>query len=144
MALILILATSQPVLRLLLLLVTGVGYAALTFFIQDRFCLVLPAVSPALTLLFGGIGCLGYEFVLEQRAKRRVSGMFSTMVSPEVLAYMQEDPDRFRLTGEKKMATIFFSDLAGFTTISESVSAEDLAKILNRYHRLPIERKAEA
>ena len=133
LAWLLILATGQPVLRLILLLMAGVGYAVLTFFVQDRFSLVLPAVSPALTLLFGGIGCLGYEFVLEQRAKRRVSGMFSTMVSPEVLAYMQEDPDRFRLTGEKKMATIFFSDLAGFTTISESVSAEDLAKILNRY-----------
>ena len=133
LALFLILATSQPVLRLLFLLIAGGGYAVLTFFVQDRFSLVLPAVSPALTLLFGGIGCLGYEFVLEQRAKRRVSGMFSTMVSPEVLAYMQEDPDRFRLTGEKRMATIFFSDLAGFTTISESVSAEDLAKILNRY-----------
>ena len=129
LALLLILVTHQPILRLIFLLLAGGGYAALTFFIQDRFSLVLPTVSPALTLLFGGIGCLGYEFVLEQRAKRRVSGMFSTMVSPEVLTYMQEDPDRFRLTGEKKTATIFFSDLAGFTTISESVSAEDLAKI---------------
>ncbi|NDC80545.1 MAG: CHASE2 domain-containing protein [Verrucomicrobia bacterium] len=132
-ALLIILATSQPVLRLALLLIAAIGYAVATFFVQDELSLVLPVVNPALTLLLGGIGCLSYEFVLEQRAKRRVSGMFSTMVSPEVLAYMQEDPDRFRLTGEKKMATIFFSDLAGFTTISESVSAEDLAKILNRY-----------
>jgi len=133
LALLLILATSQPVLRLGLLLLAALGYAVLTFFLQDRISLVLPAVNPALTLLLGGIGCLSYEFVLEQREKRRVRGMFSTMVSPEVLAYMQADPDRFRLTGEKKMATMFFSDLAGFTTISESVSAEDLAKILNRY-----------
>jgi adenylate cyclase len=133
LALLLILATSQPVLRLVLLLLVALGYAVLTFFVQDRLDLVLPVVNPALTLLLGGIGCLGYEFVLEQREKRRVRGMFSTMVSPEVLAYMQADPDRFRLTGEKKMATMFFSDLAGFTTISESVTAEDLAKILNRY-----------
>ena len=133
LALLLILVTSQPVLRLTLLLLAAIGYAVLSFFVQDHLSFVLPVVNPALTLLLGGIGCLSYEFVLEQRAKRRVSGMFSTMVSPEVLAYMQEDPDRFRLTGEKKMATIFFSDLAGFTTISESVSAEDLAKILNRY-----------
>jgi adenylate cyclase len=133
LALALILATSQPVLRLILLLLATLGYAVLSFFIQDRLDLVLPVVNPALTLLLGGIGCLSYEFVLEQREKRRVRGMFSTMVSPEVLAYMQADPDRFRLTGEKKTATIFFSDLAGFTTISESVTAEDLAKILNRY-----------
>ncbi|NDD81118.1 MAG: CHASE2 domain-containing protein [Verrucomicrobia bacterium] len=103
LALLLILATSQPVLRLGLLLLAALGYAVLTFFIQDRMNLILPAVNPALTLLLGGIGCLSYEFVLEQREKRRVRGMFSTMVSPEVLAYMQADPDRFRLTGEKKM-----------------------------------------
>ena len=133
LALLLILATSQPVLRLALLLLAALGYAVLTFFVQNRLDLILPVVNPALTLLLGGIGCLSYEFVLEQREKRRVRGMFSTMVSPEVLSYMQADPDRFRLTGEKKMATMFFSDLAGFTTISESVTAEDLAKILNRY-----------
>jgi adenylate cyclase len=133
LALLLILATKQPIFRLFLLVLFGLGYAVLTFFVQDKLSLILPAVNPCLTLLFGGIGCLGYEFVLEQRDKRRVSGMFSTMVSPEVLSYMQADPDRFRLTGEKRMVSIFFSDLAGFTTISESVSAEDLAKILNRY-----------
>jgi adenylate cyclase len=133
LALLLILATKQPIFRLFLLVLFGLGYAVLTFFVQDKLSLILPAVTPCLTLLFGGIGCLGYEFVLEQRDKRRVSGMFSTMVSPEVLSYMQADPDRFRLTGEKRMVSIFFSDLAGFTTISESVSAEDLAKILNRY-----------
>ena len=133
LALLVILATSHPILRLVCLLLAALGYAVLSFFVQDRLDLILPVVSPALTLLLGGIGCLGYEFVLEQREKRRVRGMFSTMVSPEVLAYMQADPDRFRLTGEKKTATIFFSDLAGFTTISESVTAQDLAKILNRY-----------
>jgi adenylate cyclase len=133
LALLLILSTKQPIARLFFLGALALAYAVFTFFIQDNFSLILPVVGPSLTLLFGGVGCLSYEFVLEQREKRRVSGMFSTMVSPEVLSYMQADPDRFRLTGEKKMVSIFFSDLAGFTTISESVSAEDLAKILNRY-----------
>ena len=133
LALLLILSTKQPIARLFLLGALALAYAVLTFFVQDNLSLILPVVAPSLTLLFGGVGCLSYEFVLEQREKRRVSGMFSTMVSPEVLSYMQADPDRFRLTGEKKMVSIFFSDLAGFTTISESVSAEDLAKILNRY-----------
>jgi len=133
LALLLILSTKQPIARLFLLGALALAYGVLTFIVQDKLSLILPVVGPSLTLLFGGVGCLSYEFVLEQREKRRVSGMFSTMVSPEVLSYMQADPDRFRLTGEKKMVSIFFSDLAGFTTISESVSAEDLAKILNRY-----------
>ena len=59
--------------------------------------------------------------------------MFSSMVSPEVLIFMQADPERLQLKGERKDATMFFSDLRGFTTISESVSPEELSKILNDY-----------
>ena len=59
LAFLLILATKQPILRLILLVAIGLGYAVLTFFIQDKLSLILPAVNPVLTLLFGGIGCLG-------------------------------------------------------------------------------------
>lgn len=84
-----------------------------------------------ITFSFGGV--LLYRYMTEERQKKVVKAMFSTMVSPEVLEYLQESPDRFKLVGEKKMATMFFSDVAGFTTISESLSAEDLAKVLNEY-----------
>ena len=76
---------------------------------------------------------LFYRYITEERQKKVVKAMFSTMVSPEVLEYMQEDVDRFQLTGEKKVATIFFSDVAGFTTISEKLNAEELAQVLNDY-----------
>ncbi|MBI2194600.1 MAG: CHASE2 domain-containing protein [Planctomycetes bacterium] len=85
----------------------------------------------AITVPFTGV--LLYRYMTEERQKKLVRAMFSTMVSPEVLQYMQEHPDRFRLTGEKRMATMFFSDVAGFTTISEKLSAEGLAKVLNEY-----------
>lgn len=85
----------------------------------------------AITVPFTSV--LFYRYMTEERQKKRIGNMFSTMVSPEVLNHMQEHPDQFRLTGEKKMATMFFSDVAGFTTISEKLSAEDLAKVLNEY-----------
>ncbi|MDP6505712.1 MAG: adenylate/guanylate cyclase domain-containing protein, partial [Planctomycetota bacterium] len=84
-----------------------------------------------ITFSFGGV--LLYRYMTEERQKKVVKAMFSTMVSPEVLEYLQESPDRFKLIGEKKLATMFFSDVAGFTTISESLTAEDLAKVLNEY-----------
>ena len=74
-----------------------------------------------------------YLFLTEGRQKKAISGMFSTMVSPEVLKYIQEESGSLKLAGERKEATMFFSDVAGFTTISEKLNAEQLAAVLNEY-----------
>jgi class 3 adenylate cyclase/protein involved in polysaccharide export with SLBB domain len=100
-------------------------------FAANRCWYNLTAPSLGMTLSFGLVAL--YRYFTEQREKRKVRGMFSTMVSPDVLKYMEEGPDRFRLTGEKKSATMFFSDVAGFTAISESLTPEALAMVLNRY-----------
>lgn len=94
---------------------------------------LLPMIPPCFTVLGGGVPCLVYDFLLSYHERRRIRQMFSTMVSPDVLAYMQEHPDRFRLAGERRQATLFFSDLAGFTSISERLNPDDLARVLNRY-----------
>jgi len=93
----------------------------------------LPALPFALGWLFSIVGTTLYMYTIAGRQKREIRSMFSTMISPSVLEYLQEDPDRFRLTGESKEATMFFSDVAGFTTISEQLSAANLALVLNRY-----------
>ena len=72
-------------------------------------------------------------YVTEQREKNKMRGMFSRMVSPEVLSYMDQDPDKFALTGVNREATMFFSDVAGFTTISENLTPEQLVGLLNDY-----------
>ncbi|MDP7250809.1 MAG: CHASE2 domain-containing protein [Planctomycetota bacterium] len=109
------------------------GYCILSYyyFAHDRTWIDMVAPISGMCSVFGLVTL--FKHFTEQREKKKVQGMFSTMVSPEVLDYMQENPDRFRLTGEKRMATLFFSDVAGFTTISESLTAEALAMVLNRY-----------
>jgi len=105
-------------------------YAYLQFVVGRTWCnLTAPVLGMGLAFILVTL----FRYITEQREKKKVRGMFSTMVSPDVLQYMEQGPDRFRLTGEKKMATMFFSDVAGFTTISESLSAEALAMVLNRY-----------
>ena len=94
---------------------------------------IVPVVAPVLVIILTYGGNVLYNFVMEQRERRKISGMFSVMVSPAVLQHMQDDPDAFSLTGRKTNATMFFSDVAGFTTISEKLSAEDLAAVLNKY-----------
>ncbi|MCK5683716.1 CHASE2 domain-containing protein [bacterium] len=105
-------------------------YALYLFTWHGKIIEILPI---CIILLLNYAIIFSFRYLKEERQKKIIGNMFSTMVSPEVLKYMQESPDRFRLTGEKKMATMFFSDVAGFTTISESLSAEDLAQVLNDY-----------
>ena len=69
----------------------------------------------------------------EERKRRQVRKMFSAYVSGEVLAYLEDNPEAFSLTGERRDVTVFFSDVQGFTNMSETVTPDVLASILNRY-----------
>ncbi len=73
------------------------------------------------------------RFWQEERQKRQVRSMFGTMVSQEVLKYLEDHPERLSLSGQKTDATMFFSDVAGFTSISENLPPEKLSELLNRY-----------
>jgi len=73
------------------------------------------------------------RFWIEERQKHKVREMFGTMVSAKVLRYLENHPERFSLRGERTEATVFFSDVRGFTTISESLAPERLTELLNRY-----------
>jgi adenylate cyclase len=64
-------------------------------------------------------------FWQEELGRKHVRDMFSTMVSREVLQFLEKNPDSFSLTGTKVEATMFFSDIAGFTTISEPSRRRD-------------------
>ncbi len=68
------------------------------------------------------------------RAERRfIRDAFARYVSPAVVARLEADPGQLRLSGERRICTFLFTDLAGFTTLSEGLSATDLADLLNRY-----------
>src|SRR5690606_10248807 len=94
---------------------------------------VLPIASPLGFLIFGSLSTVLYRYFTEEKEKQRIRGMFSTMVSSDVLAYMEDHPESFSLAGERREATMFFSDVAGFTTISESLAPDRLSELLNLY-----------
>ncbi len=61
------------------------------------------------------------------------SGIFIQYLSPAVIDQLIQHPERLKLGGERRVLSIFFSDLQGFTTISEGLSPEDLTALLNEY-----------
>lgn len=93
----------------------------------------LDFVAPgfAVVLSFTGAVVLNYSF--EGRQKRFIKSVFRHYLSPDVIERVLEDPSLLRLGGEKRTITSFFSDVAGFTSISESLSPEELVHLLNDY-----------
>ena len=90
-----------------------------------------PVVAVGLTLL----GVVAENYWLEQARKREIQAMFGAYVDPGVVAQLVRDPDSIRLAGEKRDATVFFSDLAGFTDLSEKLKdhPEQMVAVVNAY-----------
>lgn len=74
-----------------------------------------------------------FKYFTEEKKKREMKSMFSKYVSPAIVDELLQHPERLKLGGRKQRMTAFFSDVRGFTTISEKLPPEDLAKLLNRY-----------
>jgi adenylate cyclase len=72
-----------------------------------------------------------YRALVEEKEKRRVRGAFQQYLSPEVIRRLLENPDLVK--PRKTEITVMFSDVRGFTTISEKLDAQELAALLNEY-----------
>lgn len=74
-----------------------------------------------------------YRFFTEEKTKKELRSTFSKYVSPAIVDELLKEPENLKLGGRRQRMTVFFSDLRGFTTISEKLPPEDLVKLLNRY-----------
>lgn len=93
----------------------------------------IPAASSlaVIPLMYVSLG--GRSFLSEQARRKEITRTFSLYVTPQVVDYMIENPDHIKLGGERRELTLMFTDLKGFTTISEKYSPEQVANLLNRY-----------
>jgi len=87
-----------------------------------------PAVAGAVVFL----AMTAYRFFVADRERRFVRRAFSHYVSPSLLAQIQQDPGRLKLGGEMRRLTVMFSDVRGFTPISEKLDPEELVVFLNQ------------
>lgn len=93
----------------------------------------LPLVVPMAACLLTFLGDLAWMYFVEGREKRRVKRLFSRYVSKDVYQQLLASPTDAVLGGERREMTVLFSDMRGFTTLSESGEAEDLVRQLNQY-----------
>lgn len=93
----------------------------------------LPLFSPLLCsygAFFAGVSKASQGM---QENRNFIRNALSHYVSPDVAAQLEKEPERLKLWGENRALTIMFADIQGFTTLSEDIEAEQLAKILNGY-----------
>ena len=91
--------------------------------------LVVQEAGVAVTLFSAGL----IYYTTEGRQKTYIKSAFKQYLSPAVIEQLIQNPERLKLGGERRMLSIFFSDLEGFTSISEGLDPEALTNLLNVY-----------
>ena len=116
--------------------ITAVALAAV--YAIDKFILfkhgtVIVVLFPILSISANFVALTFYKYFTEERKKRELKGTFEKYVSPAIVAEVLADPSNIELGGKKVEMTVMFSDVRGFTTISEKLDPRELSNLLNSY-----------
>jgi adenylate cyclase len=93
--------------------------------------LILPLASPLMLVGLIFMLHMTYGFFIESRGKRQLAHLFGQYIPPELVDEMSESPSDFSLDGENREMTVLFSDVRGFTTISEGMDPKQLTQLMN-------------
>jgi adenylate cyclase len=99
----------------------------------------LQVTPPFVAVVLAAFGGVAYQYLVEDREKRKVKQLFSRYVSRDVCEQLMADPSRARLGGSRREMTVLFSDIRGFTTFSEAGQPEEIVQQLNEYFTRMVE-----
>jgi adenylate cyclase len=121
--------------------IVGIGVAVISvviacggswYLFHDRGWLVDP-LYPAGTALVLVMAATTITFIRTEREKRHIRGAFSMYLSPEMVRQVAEHPDRLKLGGENREITVMFTDIRGFTKLSEGLDPQALTHVINAF-----------
>ncbi|GAG37409.1 unnamed protein product, partial [marine sediment metagenome] len=118
---------NLPLSALTILAYTGASFWA---FVSRGVWMDMSSVYVGMILCYGCM--LFHKYLTEEKQKKLVKHIFQHYMTSVMVNELINNPD-IKLGGEKRTATVFFSDIAGFTTISESMPPEELVPFLNEY-----------
>ncbi len=104
----------------------------ISFFLFSRQSLFLPFSAHLLALFVNFVSSGVMSYVGVEKKRRYLRKAFSLYLSPQVVEKVLQDPDRLKLGGERVLATVLFTDLTGFTEMSEKMEPEEVVSILTR------------
>lgn len=113
--------------------VMAVAYGAISYAFFAGANVILPVFAPSLAASLMFVGMTTARLYVEQRTRMRVRALFERYVSPAAIDQMLDSPDEVMVGGVRREVTVMFSDIRGFTALSERLAPEEVVEILNDY-----------
>lgn len=130
-----------PLLRLAMLVATGAAWLVIAQILYNHASLFILTFAPLAALGSSGVCCLSWDFFIERREKLRVRRTLELHVSDEVAREILDNPESYfhTLGGVRKPMAVLFSDLRGFTAMTEQSDSQELVRQLNDYFSAMVE-----
>ncbi len=128
-----VLPVLTPAFAILLAAATGIGVAALNFWMYQSLGWVMPVAAALLLVTALFVANIAWGYLFEYRKGRAMVNLFGEYVAPELVTEMAANPENYSMEGESRELTVLFCDVRGFTTISEGLDPNALREYINRY-----------
>jgi len=129
----LILPLISPLWATLTTLAIGVLTVTLNIMFWQYGNLVLLLAASLVLIIIIFVVNMTYGFFIERRGKLQIASIFGQYIPPDLIDEMNFDPKSYSLDAENREMTILFSDIRGFTTISEGLTPAQLSELMNAY-----------
>jgi adenylate cyclase len=109
------------------------GYVAVNYYLFSRDGLQIEVFYPLALMVLVYLGVTMQRFLAEERERERIRKAFESYVAPTVVQEMLKHPEQLRLGGERREITVLFTDIRGFTTMSEDLDPQALVSLLHDF-----------
>lgn len=109
------------------------GFVAVSWHAFSAFRVIIDPVGAVATLVLLFLVLTPLRLALENREKRLVKGAFGRYLAPALVERLAREPSALRLGGETRRLTVMFSDIRGFTTLSEGMDPQSLTSLINSF-----------
>ncbi len=104
-------------------------FAALCFY----YIIIVNVITPVVMFVLTMIIAYTHKYTIENRSKEQVKSAMSRYMSEDVMKRVIQNIDNLGLGGKKANVTVLFSDIRGFTSLSEKMQAQQVSELLNEY-----------
>jgi adenylate cyclase len=128
-----VLPLLSPVIATALAVLVAVAVTGFNVLLWNSANLLVPLANSLILLCWIFALNMSWGYFIESRSKRQFTELFGQYVPPELVDEMARNPESYSMEGRKAELTVLFSDIRGFTTISEGLQPDELATLMNEY-----------